>query len=127
MKDFLLQMMSIFMPYMKYIFYLGEIAVVAGLALLIMDFTVGNQAGRIRIAGKTLLWIAGFYLGCQLMALYLNAGAFVNLCEVWPSSMSCKTKFDLPFPQFWKIGIVALVIGSFYLLMGKRGEHHKEA
>jgi len=118
-KDLMLQMLSMMMPYMIWVFRFGALVTVIGLVLLVLNLLNGSMSDKLQLAGKILLGVAAFYFACELAGMYLSAKPSHNFGD--------ESKFEFIIVRFWKVGVAALVIGSFYLLMGKRGEHHTGA
>lgn len=119
MKDLMLQMLSMMMPYMIYIFYFGALVAVAGAIMLVLNLLNGSMDGPLRLMGKILIGVALFYLACELAGAYLGAKPSHNFGD--------ESKFEFILVRFWKVGIASLVIGSIYLLLGKRQQHRLEA
>lgn len=119
MKDLMLTMLSMMMPYMIWVFRFGVLVTAAGVALLVLNLMSGAMSDKLRLAGKILIGVAAFYFACELAGLYLGAKPSHNFGD--------ETKFEFILVRFWQVGIVSLVVGSFFLLMGKRGQHGLEA
>lgn len=107
MTNFLITVMGAMMPYMMYIVWLGEAALVVGaLAFLFARFTAGeSETARsiVLLAGRVAAGAGIFFLACQAMGMLLGATPAINMGDA--------TKFEFNLVPFWQIGAVGLLGG----------------
>ena len=103
MKQFMLNMMTMMMPAMKPMVYIGGILAV--LAVVLFAFAFAGRAGY-----KLPLWLSRgamafgmFFLVAELMGLILGAAPSINFGD--------PRKFEFDLVEFWKIGLALLIPG----------------
>lgn len=110
MKQFMIEMMTMIMPYMKPLMWLGVIASVLGLALLIMHIIFRSSTGGwVLLMGRIVLGFAIFFFACQIAGFFLGAAPGINFGDF--------SKMEFNIVPFWQIGagflVTALVLGFF--------------
>jgi hypothetical protein len=102
-----MSIMGAMMPYMIYIVWAGEAAIVAGaLAFLWARFADGNNPtarSLVLLSGRIAAGAGVFFLACQAMGMMLGAHPAINFGDA--------TKFEFIMVAFWQIGAVGLVAG----------------
>ena len=106
MKQFMIDMMAMMMPFMKMPMWAGAGLLIVGALLLVLRFTKGSGAG-LGFVGWALVAIGGFFIGCQLMGGWLGMGPTINFGD--------PKKFEFNTVEFWKIGMVFFVPGLLML------------
>ncbi len=107
MKQFFIDMMAAMMPFMKIPLWAACILTGLGVLLLILRFVRGSAPG-LGLIGWLLVAIGGFFVGAQLMGMWLGMGPTINFGD--------PKKFEFNTVEFWKIGFVVLVPGIVLLL-----------
>ncbi len=110
MKQFMIEMMTMMMPYMKPLMWLGVISAAAGLALLIMHVIFrASTGGWVLLLGRITLGFAIFFFACQVAGFFLGAAPGINFGDF--------SKMEFNIVPFWQIGagflVAALVLGFF--------------
>lgn len=110
MKQFMIEMMTMMMPYMKPLMWLGVISAAAGLALLIMHVIFrASTGGWVLLLGRITLGFAIFFFACQVAGYFLGAAPGINFGDF--------SKMEFNIVPFWQIGagflVAALVLGFF--------------
>ncbi len=110
MKQFMIEMMTMMMPYMKPLMWLGVIATALGLFLLIAHIVFrSNTGGWVLLAGRIVLGFALFFFACQIAGFFLGAAPGINFGDF--------SKMEFNIVPFWQIGagffVGALVLGFF--------------
>ena len=99
MKDFLLNMMSAMMPFMKPLVWLALAAFVIG---IILAFVQGEATRKLARATFWIVLIIGiFFVVAQFMGLWLGAQPSINFGD--------SKKFEFILVPFWQLGLGALV------------------
>ncbi len=99
MQQTLLDLMSAMMPAMMPLVWLGGIAAISSILLLIL-----KQAAASRWSAGITLALGVFFLACQGMGGLLGAQPSINFGD--------PTKFEFHLVAFWKIGLALLVPGA---------------
>jgi hypothetical protein len=112
MKQMMIDMMAMMMPFMKFPVWIGAgllaigiILMLVKIVLIMMDLKQGNAPG-IGIVSTLLIALGVFYIGCQLLGIYLGMTPMINFGD--------PTKFEFNTVAFWKIGAVFLVPGIIF-------------
>ena len=109
MKQLLIDAMTAMMPLMKPLVWLSGIALVAGLALML----IGGPGWRrwASIAGNVMLGTGLFFLAAQGMGALLGASPSINFGD--------SAKFQFELVPFWKLGMASIVAGILVRLMAR--------
>jgi hypothetical protein len=110
MKQFMIEMMTMMMPYMKPLMWLGVVAAALGLALLFAHMLLRSDTGGwVLLSGRVTLGFAIFFLACQIAGYFLGAAPGINFGDF--------SKMEFNIVPFWQIGagffMAALVLGFF--------------
>ncbi len=107
MKQFFIDMMAMMMPYMKMPIWAGCALLAVGVILVLFRFIRGSGAGM-GFVGWSLVAIGGFFVGAQLMGMWLGMGPTINFGD--------PKKFEFNTVEFWKIGLGFLVPAVIILM-----------
>jgi len=116
MKDMMLQMMLLMMPYMMWIVYAGAALLAVGLLFVLIRLASGSGGGLARLAAGGLLLVGLFFLACQVAGMWLGTPPSMNFGD------AANGEFNL-YP-FWQLGLVALIGGIIVRLLSGRREAH---
>ncbi len=110
MKQFMIETMTMMMPYMKPLMWLGVITTALGIVLLFAHMVFrSNTGGWVLLAGRVTLVFAIFFFGCQIAGYFLGAAPGINFGDF--------SKMEFNIVPFWQIGAAflaaALVLGFF--------------
>ncbi len=108
MKQMMMDMMILMMPAMKPLVWIGAAVAVGGVALVILRQIMNEKNGQmVLLAGRIMLGLAVFFLGCQVAGMWLEMAPQINFGDF--------EKMEFKLVPFWQIGIgffvVALVLG----------------
>ena len=106
MKSFLIDIMTMMMPFMKPLVWLAALSFLAALALIL----VGGQQWQTwaRRASTITLAIGIFFLAAQGMGFLLGASPSINFGDA--------SKFEFILVAFWKLGFAS--IGAWLIIQG---------
>lgn len=110
MKQFMIEMMTAMMPFMKPLMWLGVAAGVLGLVMLIAHMVMrANTGGWVLLAGRVVLGFAAFFFACQAAGYLLGAAPGINFGDF--------SKMEFNIVPFWQIGAgflaASLILGFF--------------
>ncbi|WP_038036485.1 hypothetical protein [Thermopetrobacter sp. TC1] len=106
MKSFLIDIMTMMMPFMKPLVWLAALSFLASLALVV----IGGHQWRTwaRWTSAVTLAIGIFFLAAQGMGLLLGASPSINFGDA--------SKFEFILVAFWKLGLAS--IGAWLIIQG---------
>mgnify|MGYP001193215741 CR=1 FL=1 len=110
MKQFMIEMMTMMMPYMKPLMWLGVIFGALGIVLLLTHLLFrSNTGGWVLLTGRIVLGFAAFFFACQLAGYFLGAAPGINFGDF--------SKMEFNIVPFWQIGagflVASLILGFF--------------
>lgn len=110
MKQFMIEMMTAMMPFMKPLMWLGVASAAAGIAMLVAHMILrANTGGWVLLAGRITLGFAFFFLACQVAGYFLGAAPGINFGDF--------SKMEFNIVPFWQIGAgflaASLILGFF--------------
>ncbi len=116
MKQILLDMMVMMMPFMMPIVKAGYVAAAVGAVGAVASAFVPSLSNWALIAARVTAGIGIFFLACEVMGFLLGANPGINLGD--------STKFEFNIKPFWYFGaaflVAGIVIGYF---AGRRPAH----
>ncbi len=101
MKQFLLNMMTMMMPAMVPMVWIGGILVVLAIVLYVLAGRTGYKLPLWLSRGAMAFGI--FFLACQLAGLLLGANPSINFGD--------PRQFEFILVSFWQIGLALLIPG----------------
>ncbi|VAW58726.1 hypothetical protein MNBD_GAMMA08-2405 [hydrothermal vent metagenome] len=104
MKDSMIDMMVMMMPYMKPFMWIGVVAVVAGILLVIANLVFkSNTLKASTLLGRVVFGVSVFFIAAQLAGYFLNMPPTINFGD--------SSKFEFILVSFWKIGAAFFIAG----------------
>ncbi len=104
MKDSMIDMMVVMMPYMKPFMYFGAIIAIAGFVFIIASIAFKmNNKKAITWTSRIVLMAAFFFMAAQAAGYFLSMPPTVNFGD--------SSKFEFILVSFWQIGLAFLVTG----------------
>lgn len=103
MKEQMLDMMLLMMPYMMWVVYAGAAFLAIGLLMGIIRLISGSGGGLARLAAGGALAVGLFFLAAQVAGMWLGTPPSMNFGD--------PTQFEFKLYPFWQLGLVALVGG----------------
>jgi len=104
MKDAMIDMMVLMMPYMKPFMWIGVVVALIGIAFIVASFVMKNDMQKmITWSGRIVFAVSAFFLAAQLAGYFLNMPPTVNFGD--------SSKFEFILVSFWQIGLAFLVAG----------------
>jgi len=112
MKDSMIDMMVMMMPYMKPFMWIGVVAVIAGILLVIANLAFkSNTLKASTLLGRVVFGVSIFFIAAQLAGYFLNMPPTINFGD--------SSKFEFILVSFWQIGAAFLVAGFIIKFAGK--------
>ncbi len=108
MKQMMLDMMSMMMPIMKPLVWMGVAAAAVGVVMLLASILFKANSGNIvLLSGRVLLGLSVFLFACEGAGMFLGAAPQINFGDF--------EKLEFILVPFWKIAagflVGALVLG----------------
>ena len=104
MKDAMIDMMVLMMPYMKPFMWIGVVVALIGIAFILASFAMKSDMRKmITWSGRIVFGVSAFFLAAQAAGYFLNMPPTVNFGD--------SSKFEFILVSFWQIGVAFLVAG----------------
>ncbi len=108
------QTLSEIMISMKPMVWIGAAALAIGLVALVLRFAKGHNdklTTTLSWTSALLLGLGLFFVAAQFMGQWLGMQPQINFGD--------PTKFEFKLVMFWQLGVVSLIGGIIYRLVGK--------
>ncbi|VAW70482.1 hypothetical protein MNBD_GAMMA09-2162 [hydrothermal vent metagenome] len=104
MKDTMIDMMVVMMPYMKPFMWFAAAVAIAGFVFIVASIAFKKDNKKtITWTSRIVLIAAFFFMAAQAAGIFLNMPPTVNFGD--------SSKFEFILVSFWQIGLVFLVTG----------------